>query len=103
MRRSTGFEVTSGGRIATNEQLPGHRARPTSIFLNEMRRADVQPIAPARIDMTDVIVDECVVAAPSPCSPVPDPRTTTGSRPTASFLLPPSVEPFIGNGRCDES
>ena len=72
----------------------------SSIFLNAMRRADIQPIARARIDMVDVTVDECVVDRTVTVQPRTRPQNNYGF--TANGVIPlaacePSVVPFIGN------
>lgn len=72
----------------------------SSIFLNAMRRADVQPIAPARIDMADVTVDECIVDRTVTVLPSTGPASNYGF--TANGVIPlaacePSVVPFVGN------
>lgn len=72
----------------------------SSIFRNAMRRADIQPIAPARIDMVDVAIDECVVDRTVTVRPSTGPESNYGF--TASGIIPlaacePSVVPFIGN------
>ena len=72
----------------------------SSILRNAMRRADIQPIAPARIDMVDVAVEECVVDRTVSVRPSTGPQNNYGF--TASGIMPlaacePSVVPFIGN------
>jgi hypothetical protein len=72
----------------------------SSIFRNAMRRADIQPIAPARIDMVDVTVEECVVDRTVTVQPQTGPQNNYGF--TAHGIVPlaacePSVVPFIGN------
>ena len=72
----------------------------SSIFVDAMRRADVQSIAPARIDMVDVTVDECVVDRTVTVLPSTGPGSNYGF--TANGVIPlaacePSVVPFIGN------
>lgn len=72
----------------------------SSIFLDAMRRADIQPIAPAHIDMVDVAVDECTVDRTVTVRPHTGPQTNYGF--TANGIIPlaacePSVVPFIGN------
>ncbi|NNF62823.1 MAG: hypothetical protein HKN07_01070, partial [Acidimicrobiia bacterium] len=72
----------------------------STIFLDAMRQADIQPIAPATIDMVDVTIDECTVDRTVTVEPRTGPEANYGF--TASGIIPlaacePSVVPFIGN------
>ena len=72
----------------------------SSILRSAMRRADIQPITPARIDLVDVTVEECVVDRTVTVRPSTGPQSNYGF--TASGIIPlaacePSVVPFIGN------
>lgn len=69
-------------------------------FIDAMRRAGVQPIAPASIDMVDLTVDECLVDRTVTVRPRTGPGTDYGF--TANGVVPdascePSVAAFIGN------
>ena len=72
----------------------------SSIFVDAMRRADVQPIALADIEMVDVAVEECVVDRTVTVQPRTGPQSDYGF--TANGVIPlaacePSVVPFVGN------
>ena len=96
---ATPFSYDGGNTADFNNYIFGYYSD-SSIFLNAMRRADIQPIAPARIDMVDVTVDECVVDRTVTVRPSTGPQNNYGF--TANGVIPlaacePSVVPFIGN------
>ena len=95
----TPFSLDGGNAADFSNYIFGYYSD-SSIFRDAMRRADIQPIAPARIDMVDVTVDDCVVDRTVTVQPHTGPQSNYGF--TATGVIPlaacePSVVPFIGN------
>ena len=93
------FSYDSGNAADFNNYIFGYYSD-SSILVTAMRRADIQPIAPARIDMVDVTVEECVVDRTVTVQPHTSPHNNYGF--TANGIIPlaaceASVVPFIGN------
>lgn len=96
---ATPFSLDGGNAADFSNYIFGYYSD-SPIFLNAMRRANVQSIARARIDMVDETVEECVVDRTVTVRPRTRPRDNYGF--TANGIIPlaacePSVVPFVGN------
>ena len=96
---ATPFSLDGGNEADFSNYIFGYYSD-SSIFLRAMRRANVQSIARARIDMTDEAVEECVVDRTVTVRPRTRPRNDYGFK--ANGVIPlaacePSVAPFVGN------